>query len=123
MSCRGRRRGTSRPTGTAGTGPVVLDAGDLEVLVDFDGHVGAVALGHVRLVGRAFGVGLDPLDGAARYGGLGGGPHLVGGVTRQQLLLGAVLPDVPALCGIELASGSTAVGRGNSGARAIRRLG
>src|SRR5207253_1730338 len=64
------------------------------------------------------------LDGGAGYRGLGGGLHLVGGVAGEQLLLRAVLADVSAPGGIELAAGRTPVGRGGGGgARAAGRLG
>ena len=89
-------RGPPGPTGTAG-----LDAGDLEVLVDLHGDLRAVTLGHVGLVGRALGVVLDPLDGAAGDGSQGGRLHLVGGVAGEQRLRDAV-GDVAALGRVEV---------------------
>ena len=68
----------------------VFDAGDAEVGVDLDGHLAAIRLRHVRLVGGAFGVVLDPVDGGAGYRGLGGRRHLGGGVTGEQRLGDAV---------------------------------
>src|SRR5207248_5777619 len=101
----------------------VLDAGDLVAAVHLHGDPGAVGLGHVRLVGRPLGVGLDALDRPTRDGRLGRGPDLVGGVTGEQYLLLAVGADVAALGRIERGAAVGSVG-GRSGNRRRRaRLG
>src|SRR3954463_9521099 len=134
LSGRGRRRlaapplargarGAGAAVASTGTAGAVLGAGDLEVAVDLHHDGRPVALEHVGLVRGPFGVGLDPLHGAAGYRRQCRRLDLLGGVTGQQFLAGAVLADVAALGGVELPRGRRprrSLGRRGRGARRAR---
>src|SRR5665647_2388879 len=62
-SARGRGGYAGGPAWSTRT-HTVLDRRDSEALVELHGHVRTIGLGHVRLIGRAVRVGLDPVDGA-----------------------------------------------------------
>src|SRR5438067_346487 len=81
--------------------------------------VAAVGLGHVGRVGRALGVVLDPLDGAAGDGRQRCRLDLLGGVAGEEGLGDAVLADVTTRAGVEgaarRAAASVAAGRAGGG--------
>src|SRR5207248_140983 len=98
---RARTARRARRTGTAGagvTGPhAALDLDDLQVLAELDGDQGAVGLLHVGLVHPVTGVGLDPVDGAARNGLERLGAERRRGGARHRLLIRA---DRPGAAGV-----------------------
>src|SRR3954468_13266080 len=67
----------------------VLDLDEREVLVELHRHERAVGLLHVRLVRRITGIGLQPDDRAARYGGERGSPRFRGVGAGEHLLVRA----------------------------------